>query len=133
LTCCDDDRNDPVTEREHPNQWAEHHLNDAAVNVPELPATRGTIVAWSARSRARLVARLSDLDYTRLYGRYRVCSDCGTDHDDKLEHCPACHSHRSRLVDRSHRLPAMVTLTTRVLGDRGTDGTSRQGTSVGAP
>jgi hypothetical protein len=68
-------------------------------------------VAWSARSRARLVARLSDLDYTRLYGRYRVCSDCGTHYDDKLERGSACRSYRSALVDRSHRLPAMVTLT----------------------
>lgn len=80
-------------------------------DVPELLPTRGTIVAWIARSRARLVARLSDLDYTRLYGRYRVCADCGTDHDDEREHCSAYRSHRSMLVDRSHRLPAMVTLT----------------------
>src|SRR5437588_1841330 len=45
-------------------------------DVPELLPTRGTIVAWSPKSRARLVARLSDLDYTRSYGRYRTCSDC---------------------------------------------------------
>jgi hypothetical protein len=35
-------------------------------DIPELLPTRGTIVAWSPKSRARLVARLSDLDYTRL-------------------------------------------------------------------
>ncbi len=44
-------------------------------DVPELLPTRGTIYAWSRRSRARLVARLSDLDYTRLYGRHRTCTD----------------------------------------------------------
>lgn len=81
------------------------------LDIPELLPTRGAIVAWSARSRARLVARLSDLDYTRLYGRFRMCSDCGSDYDDKLEHCPTCHSHCSALVDRSRQLPAMVTLT----------------------
>jgi hypothetical protein len=49
-------------------------------DAPEPLPTPGTIYAWSPRSRARLVARLSDLDYTRLYGRYRTCSDCGTDY-----------------------------------------------------
>lgn len=47
-------------------------------NVPERLPNRGTIYAWSRRSRARLVARLSDLDCTRLYGRYRTCTDCAT-------------------------------------------------------
>ncbi len=42
-------------------------------DVPEPLPTRGTIYAWSPRSRARMVARLSDLDYTALYGRYRSC------------------------------------------------------------
>jgi hypothetical protein len=79
--------------------------------VPELLPTRGTIVAWSPKSRARLVARLSDLDYTRLYGRYRTCTACSTDYDAQLDRCPACRSYRSVLTDRSHRLPAMITLT----------------------
>jgi hypothetical protein len=79
--------------------------------VPEALPTRGTIVAWSAKSRARLVARLSDLDYTRLYGRYRTCTSCGTDYTDLADHCPACHSDHSVLTDRSTRLPAMGTLT----------------------
>jgi hypothetical protein len=34
--------------------------------VPEPLSTRGTIYAWSPRSRARMIARLSDLDYTAL-------------------------------------------------------------------
>jgi hypothetical protein len=80
-------------------------------DIPELLPTRGTIVAWSPKSRARLVARLSDLDYTRLYGRYRTCGDCSTNYDAQLEHCTACRSHRSVLTDRSSRLPAMITLT----------------------
>ena len=50
-------------------------------DVPELLPTRGTIVAWSPKSRARLVARLSDLDYTRLYGRYRICANCSANYD----------------------------------------------------
>jgi hypothetical protein len=61
-------------------------------DVPELLPTRGTIVAWSPKSRARLVARLSDLDYTRLYGGYRTCADCSTNYDARLECCPACRS-----------------------------------------
>lgn len=79
--------------------------------VPEPLPTRGTIYAWSRRSRARLVARLSDLDYTKLYGRYRTCSDCGTDYSEQLDHCPGCRSPRAILVDRTGRLPAMLTLT----------------------
>ncbi|WP_132425541.1 hypothetical protein [Pseudonocardia endophytica] len=68
-----------------------HHLADVDIaaaylangkEVPEPLPTRGTIYAWSAKSRARLVARLSDLDYTRLYGRYRICSECTTEHSD---------------------------------------------------
>jgi hypothetical protein len=80
-------------------------------NVPEPLPTRGTIYAWSPRSRARMVARLSDLDYTALYGRYRVCDGCGHDYADLLDVCPACRSRLSTLVDRSRRLPAMLTLT----------------------
>jgi hypothetical protein len=80
-------------------------------DVPEPLPTRGTIYAWSPRSRARMVARLSDLDYTALYGRYRSCDACGHDYADFLDACPACRSRSSTLVDRSRRLPAMVTLT----------------------
>jgi hypothetical protein len=79
--------------------------------VPEPLPTRGAIYAWSAKSRARLVARLSDLDYTRLYGRYRICSECGAEHSDQLDHCPSCLSPTARIVDRTGRLPAMLTLT----------------------
>ncbi|WP_218030348.1 hydrogenase maturation nickel metallochaperone HypA, partial [Pseudonocardia hydrocarbonoxydans] len=61
-------------------------------DVPEPLPTRGTIFAWSPKSRARMVARLSDLDYNRLYGRYRICSDCGTDYPDHRFTCPDCHS-----------------------------------------
>jgi hypothetical protein len=79
--------------------------------VPELLPTRGTIIAWSPKSRARLVARLSDLDYTRLYGCYRTCTTCHHDYDPDGTHCPICRSTSSTLTDRSNRLPAMVTLT----------------------
>ncbi|MGH3900135.1 MAG: rolling circle replication-associated protein, partial [Pseudonocardiaceae bacterium] len=79
--------------------------------VPEPLPTRGTIVAWSPKSRARLVARLSDLDYTRLYGRYRTCTTCNGAYDPELACCPACQATMSSVTDRSRRLPAMVTLT----------------------
>jgi hypothetical protein len=79
--------------------------------IPDLLPTQGTIVAWSPKSRARLVARLSNLDYTRLYGRYRTCGNCGIDYDAELERCPGCRSRRSVLTDRSHCLPALITLT----------------------
>ncbi|MGH3897755.1 MAG: hypothetical protein ACRDTA_05760, partial [Pseudonocardiaceae bacterium] len=79
--------------------------------VPELLPTRGTIVAWSPKSRARLVARLADLDYNRLYGRYRTCTACGTDYHPGQEVCSVCAGSGSVLTDRSGRLPAMVTLT----------------------
>ncbi len=80
-------------------------------DVPELMPTRGAITAWSPKSRARLVARLSDLDYTRLYGCYRTCTACGRDYDLDRACCPVCKSTGSALTDRSNRLPAMVTLT----------------------
>lgn len=79
--------------------------------VPELRPTRGTVVAWSRKSRARLVARLSDLDYTRMYGRYRSCTGCGRDYDPDGTRCPVCRSTESVVTDRGGRLPAMVTLT----------------------
>ena len=83
----------------------------AGEEVPELLPTRGTVIAWSRKSRARLVARLSDLDYTRLYGRYRTCGGCGRDYGPEGARCPVCKSTVSTVVDRSRRLPAMVTLT----------------------
>lgn len=106
-------------ERTHERQLHRHQAAvDMAVtylrdgeDVPEPLPTRGTIYAWSPKSRARLVARLSDLDYTRIYGRYRVCTDCGTDHSDQLDRCPACRSPHATVVDRTGRLPAMLTLT----------------------
>jgi hypothetical protein len=58
-----------------------------------------------------MVARLSDLDYTALYGRYRICDACGHDYPDLLDACPACRSITAAIVDRSRRLPAMLTLT----------------------
>jgi hypothetical protein len=58
-----------------------------------------------------MVARLSDLDYTRLYGRYRICDACGHDYADLLNACPACRCTTATLVDRSRRLAAMLTLT----------------------
>lgn len=79
--------------------------------VPEPCPTRGTVLGWSAKSRARLVARLADLDYTRLYGRYRTCTSCGRDYDPDGSHCPVCRAAGGTLTDRSGRLAAMVTLT----------------------
>ena len=58
-----------------------------------------------------MVARLSDLDYTALHGRYRVCADCGQDYAEPPTACPMCGCARAALVDRSTRLPAMLTLT----------------------
>jgi len=81
-----------------------------AGDLPDPLPTRGTIIAWTRRSRARLVA-LSDLDYTKLYGRFRVCDDCRHEFDDRLTHCPSCRSTRSTIEDRSGRLPAILTLT----------------------
>ena len=69
-------------------------------DVPEPLPTRGSVIAWSPKSRARLVARLSDLDYTRLYGRYRTCTACSRDYDPDATHCPACKSTSSTLIDR---------------------------------
>jgi hypothetical protein len=81
------------------------------VNTEEPVRTRGRITEWSRRSRAQLVARLSDLDYTHLYGRYRSCTDCGAGYSFELERCPTCRSTEHTLLDRSGRLPAMLTLT----------------------
>jgi hypothetical protein len=106
-------------ERTHERQLRRHRAEVDMVAVwlakgeqlPELLPTRGTIYAWSPRSRARLVARLSDLDYTRLYGRYKICDACGTEYGDLLDRCPTCRSTQATMVDRSNRLPAMLTLT----------------------
>jgi RNA polymerase subunit RPABC4/transcription elongation factor Spt4 len=80
-------------------------------DVPECLPSRGTITGWTRRSRARLVERLGDLDYTRLYGRFLVCSDCRREYDDYRGRCPGCGSGEHVVEDRSGRLPAMVTLT----------------------
>jgi hypothetical protein len=72
---------------------------------------RGRIRGWSARSRAHLVARLSDLDYTRLYGRYKSCTGCGLDYSVELDRCPGCRCTDGALTDRTGRLPCMLTLT----------------------
>jgi len=58
-----------------------------------------------------MIARLSDLDYTRLYGRYRTCVACGRDFDPDGTYCPVCKSTDSTMTDRTGRLPAMLTLT----------------------
>jgi hypothetical protein len=63
-------------ERTHERAVARHRKDvDVAANcngdVPDALPTRGTITAWTRRSRARLVERLSDHDYTKLYGRFR--------------------------------------------------------------
>ncbi|MGH3985620.1 MAG: hypothetical protein ACRDST_23800 [Pseudonocardiaceae bacterium] len=79
--------------------------------VPELLPTQGAIVGWSPKSRARLVARLSDLDYNRLYGRYRTCTTCGHDYDSDATCCPMCEAPGHTSTDRTNRLPAMLTLT----------------------
>ena len=80
-------------------------------DLPEPPPTRGTIVAWTRKSRARLVERLSDLDYTRLYGRFHICDAYGEEYDEHFDRCPACRSGSRTTEDRRGRLPAMLTLT----------------------
>lgn len=82
-------RDNAKAERTHERQVRRHRADvDMAAGylsngeeVPERLSSRGTIIAWSPKSRARLVARLSDLDYSRLYGRYRTCTGCGRDFD----------------------------------------------------
>ena len=103
-------------ERTHERAVARHRKDvDVAANwdgdVPDALPTRGTITAWTRRSRARLVERLSDLDYTKLYGRFLVCLDCRKEYDDSLTACPTCRSGRHAVEDRRGRLPAMITLT----------------------
>jgi hypothetical protein len=94
----------------------------AAVRLlPAGPGRPGRAAGWRPREAAgragllsgitNLVARLSDLDYTRLYGRYKTCSDCGTDYSQQRYRCPGCRSSHSLLIDRTGRLPAMLTLT----------------------
>jgi hypothetical protein len=79
--------------------------------MPDALPTRGTITAWTPRSRARLVAALADLDYTRLYGRFHICQACREEYDDGLALCPKCRSSWRTTEDRTNRLPAMLTLT----------------------
>lgn len=80
-------------------------------DMPEPLPTRGTITAWTRKSRARLVERLSDLDYTYLYGRFHVCAGCRREYDEHLDRCPRCHHAGRTTEDRRGRLPAMLTLT----------------------
>jgi RNA polymerase subunit RPABC4/transcription elongation factor Spt4 len=79
--------------------------------IPDPPPTRGTITGWTRRSRARLVERLSDLDYTKLYGRFHICTSCREEFNGDLARCPRCRSDRFKVEDRTGRLPAMLTLT----------------------
>lgn len=58
-----------------------------------------------------MVARLSDLDYSHLYSRYRTCTACGCDYEARAGPLPGCRAIFSTLADRSGRPPAMVTLT----------------------
>jgi len=80
-------------------------------DMPDALPTRGAITAWTRRSRARLVERLADLDYTKLYGRFHVCDRCREEFSAELVRCPACRSSVYIVEDRSGRLPAMLTLT----------------------
>ncbi len=80
-------------------------------DVPEPLPTRGTITGWTRKSRARLVERLGDLDYTRLYGRFKICAGCRGEYDHYLSLCPRCSSSAHTVEDRTGRLPAMLTLT----------------------
>ena len=49
----------------------------------------------------RMIARLSDLAYTRLYGRDRTCTGCGRDYGQDSTRCPNCKSPASTLTDRT--------------------------------
>jgi hypothetical protein len=103
-------------ERRHERQ-VERHLKNSDMDVtwegdvPEPLPTRGTITGWTRKSRARLIERLGDLDYTRLYGRFKICIGCRREYDDYLTCCPSCRTLEHRTEDRSDRLPAMLTLT----------------------
>jgi predicted amidophosphoribosyltransferase len=48
-----------------------------------------------------MIARLSDLAYTRLYGRDRTCTGCGRDYGQDSTRCPNCKSPASTLTDRT--------------------------------
>lgn len=103
-------------ERRHEREVERHRKrSDVDVTwdgeVPDAVSTRGTITGWTRKSRARLVERLADLDYTRLYGRFRICDECGHEYDGYLSLCPRCSSALHTVEDRSGRLPAMLTLT----------------------
>ncbi|MCF7552261.1 hypothetical protein [Pseudonocardia sp. WMMC193] len=109
-------RNYSRAERTHERAVERHRKQiDVAASwdgeIPEPLPTRGTITGWTRRSRARLVERLSDLDYTKLYGRFNICSDCREEFDADLDRCPRCRSDHFKVEDRTGRLPAMLTLT----------------------
>lgn len=109
-------RNYARAERTHERAVERHRkqIDVAAAwdgEIPDPPPTRGTITGWTRRSRARLVERLADLDYTKLYGRFHICSGCREEFDADLDRCPRCRSGRFKIEDRTGRLPAMLTLT----------------------
>jgi len=109
-------RNYARAERTHERAVERHRKQiDVAASwdgeIPEPPPTRGAITGWTRRSRARLVERLSDLDYTKLYGRFHICSGCREEFGADLDQCPRCRSNRFKVEDRTGRLPAMLTLT----------------------
>jgi hypothetical protein len=84
-------------ERTHERAVERHRKNvDVAAtwegDMPDLLPTRGAITAWTRRSRARLVERLADLDYRRLYGRFHTCIGCREEYDEHLDRCPRCRS-----------------------------------------
>ncbi|MER5672792.1 hypothetical protein [Pseudonocardia alni] len=109
-------RNYARAERTHERAVERHRKQiDVAASwegrIPDPPPARGAIIGWTRRSRARLVERLSDLDYTKLYGRFHICSGCREEFDGDLDRCPCCRSDRFKVEDRTGRLPAMLTLT----------------------
>jgi hypothetical protein len=81
-------------------------------DLPEAVSTRGTITAWSGRSRLRMIERLAELDYSCLYGRFLRCADCGAEYDEAWRgRCLRCLQVRYVVEDRSNRLPGMLTYT----------------------
>lgn len=109
-------RNYARAERTHDRAVERHQKQiDVAATwdgeIPDPLPTRGTISGWTRRSRARLIERLSDLDYTKLYGRFHICTDCREEFDGDLDRCSRCRSDHFRVEDRTSRLPAMLTLT----------------------
>jgi hypothetical protein len=95
----------PPGRREHPRRTGRRGRGHG-----RRPADEGPDLRLEPPLPANLVARLS-LAYTRLCGRYSICSGCGTDYSEQLDRCPGCRWPRSVSVDRTGRLPAMLTLT----------------------